>query len=511
MTHLRTSAGSRRLLLPGRQTSAARGEESIATQVQGWATSTSSYNIDPATDSLKLLTKQNAKLAEENRTLRFYKQRHDVIDKQMSEARIKIGSLAQMLKQNEKEGQRMRDGLERERMEYGQRVTALEKENHAAQRDLEMANNKHTAEVTRLKEEHRHGIIRLKQEKDSIAAKAQNDLDMANKKHAAEVFLLNGEHRRETDAITSKLQEMSIKTQKMQATIDEKRRTIAAQDIRMASYNKQIHGVISDSELEQKFKGLFLMFDSLFEAVPRPQTYVVDTAFDPNDFLGRNSSRGSRVWHKFLRKVCWDVLMRGFFQRQPGFGSFGCQGEGYLTLLHLYGLFAKSNGQDPSGPRVNFPNDKITNGWRASLFEAILRKVTSTVKDRTVTGFSAFFRENVKIVMDDLEETLQKVCQGALDSRVSEIILRLCNEAGILSLQMGAQQRVIVLETCYHQDWVQSGAVFQDDNRYNEDELQVDIMVQPSLKRIGDGRQDLATEKVLVIGHIVSLKAQGGV
>ncbi|KAI0532802.1 hypothetical protein GGR58DRAFT_488894 [Xylaria digitata] len=72
---------------------------------------------------------------------------------------------------------------------------------------------------------------------------------------------------------------------------------------------------------------------------------------------------------------------------------------------------------------------------------------------------------------------------------------------------MGAQQSVIVLETCHHKDWIKSGVTFKDDNHYNGNDLQVDIMVQPSLKRIGDGGQDFNTEKVLVIGDIVSLRA----
>lgn len=94
-----------------------------------------------------------------------------------------------------------------------------------------------------------------------------------------------------------------------------------------------------------------------------------------------------------------------------------------------------------------------------------------------------------------------------LDSRCFGIISKLCNEVGILSLQIGAQQSVIILETCQHKDWIRSRAGFKDDNHYNENGLQVDIMIQPSLKRIGDGGQDLTTERVLAIGDIVSLNA----
>jgi len=73
---------------------------------------------------------------------------------------------------------------------------------------------------------------------------------------------------------------------------------------------------------------------------------------------------------------------------------------------------------------------------------------------------------------------------------------------------MGSQQSFVVLETCEHGEWITAGAAFKDDNNYSADnDLHVDIMVQPALKRVGDGGQDLVKEKVLVLGDIVSLKA----
>ncbi|KAI0532803.1 hypothetical protein GGR58DRAFT_148836 [Xylaria digitata] len=174
-----------------------------------------------------------------------------------------------------------------------------------ARGDLEVANEKHTTELSLLKEEHRCIIIHLENDKKSMAVKAKKDIEMAHNKHAAEVLRLNEEHRQFTDAITSKFQdEMSIRTRRMQATIDEKSQAIAAQDLRMASYNKQIHGIVSDGDLGHKFRDLSLMIDTLVDVVPRPREYIADTALDPGDFLGRNSSRGSRVWHKFLSRRC---------------------------------------------------------------------------------------------------------------------------------------------------------------------------------------------------------------
>lgn len=349
-------------------------------------------------DSLKLRwsRKQGAKLVKKDQYELFLKQRCDVLEKERRMDQMKIGSLTQELKHLGQEIQQIQHDLEREKREFGLNVTTLElelnktkqiaseaksrlreceeqrdnrlRENdklsrsishlrranqsviEEAQRDLKTADDKHAIEVSRLNEEHARSIIQLEQDKKSMAAKAEKDLEMMNDKHAAEISRLNEDRKRAINALTSKLQnEMSIKTQQLQAMIDEKSRVITAQDLRMASYNKQIHSVIADGDLGQRFRALCLKIDNLINAMPRPQEYTVDAALDPTDFMGRNSSRRSRIWHKFLCKVCWDVLIRGFFHRQPGFGSFGWQGDGYLTLLQLYRLFAKSNAQG------NFP------------------------------------------------------------------------------------------------------------------------------------------------------------
>ncbi|KAI1272428.1 hypothetical protein F5Y07DRAFT_379757 [Xylaria sp. FL0933] len=509
---------------------------------------------DPKTEEIiRHLKKRNAELVKDNKTLKAYKDRCDILDQQRTQARRRIGTLTEELQrsqriQNEVQSEKIRlsrriEDLEEERTHYSQKLEVTEltlkkteqvlretqnlltgceerlrvshQENdrlrrrvNELQQESDSMNKRHEANVSLLKEEYRSAITHLEQEKRSISAKAQKDLETANNKHDAEVFGLNEKHRRETNDMRSKFEEeMKSHNDHMQSIVDEKSRTIAAQDIRMASYNKQIHGVIPDGELERKFRGLALSIDNLVNELPRPESFIVDTALDPDGFLRRNSPRGSRVWPKFLRKMCWEVLIRGFFYLQPGFGSFGCQGDGYLTLLHLYKLFITSDAQNSTDLRSDFPNNKTTNSWRASLFGAILNQVTSTINDNSVTGFPDFFRNHVRTVRNHLIETLQKLCQKDLDSRCSRLVLKLCNDVGLLSLQLGAQQSVVLLETCCHEDWVLSGALFKDDNYYNKIRLQVDIMVQPSLKRIGDGGQDFTTEKVLVTGSIVALKA----
>jgi hypothetical protein len=89
------------------------------------------------------------------------------------------------------------------------------------------------------------------------------------------------------------------------------------------------------SQLSQKIKDLVIH-------VPRPaDNYVIVEHLDPNNYLGRTSRQGSRNWPKFVRYICWQVVLRGFFQYPLGFGVFGDEGEGQDELFQFYRLLAK--------------------------------------------------------------------------------------------------------------------------------------------------------------------------
>ncbi|KAI3320303.1 hypothetical protein HD806DRAFT_507130 [Xylariaceae sp. AK1471] len=490
-------------------------------------------NIDPKKRDIKVLKKEVGKLTKEKQSLEPYKLRHDDLKKEVDNAQEKINGLTQEVAQVKKEKKKADKNLVQMQEEFQQRLDAVCQERNdymhklrATEVKLETVDKaRSSAQAGLLKyrtqrDEYiqengqlRRSVEHLQQQNKQITREAEEELLNAASRYELEMSQLEEKHsqeiskfERQKDQEVSELKHRSdLKAREMQAIIDGKDRVIAAQDMRMASYSKPTHGLISDGDFAHRFSDLSMKLDTLVDTMPRPQQYVSDNTLDPSNFLGRNAARGTRIWSKFARRVCWDIIMRGFFQRQPGFGAFGSQGDGYATLLHLHQLFTPSRTQD-TVTQANFPNNKKTNDWRASLFEAILKDVTSSSTDLTVNGFPAFFRANVRTVAENLTTTLQKICQTVLDPQCLRLILELCNEFGVLSLQMGSQQSLVVLETCEHEEYVQSG-VFKDDNNYSENDLQVDIMVQPSLKRIGDGGQDLTKEKVLVVGDIVSLKA----
>lgn len=113
----------------------------------------------------------------------------------------------------------------------------------------------------------------------------------------------------------------------------------------------------------------------------------------------------------------------------------------------------------------------------------------------------------MQLVEQELIDTLQHICHGRLDPRAPSLITSMVHDFGVLSLEMGSQRAQIMLESCRHGDVVNAGELFKDDNSSFGASVQVDLMTQPCLMRIGDGREDLNTHKVIVKGDIVSVQA----
>ena len=80
-------------------------------------------------------------------------------------------------------------------------------------------------------------------------------------------------------------------------------------------------------------------------------------------------------------------------------------------------------------------------------------------------------------------------------------------EFGVLALEMGSQRANILLERCSHGDVVKGGDFFKDDNASFGPSVQVDLMTQPCLRRIGDGREDIHIQRVIAKGDFVSIQA----
>jgi hypothetical protein len=332
-----------------------------------------SLSADPKKRDVKTLKKEVGKLTKENQSLATYKLRHEDLKNEIKVAQGEIDALRQELAQAKKEGRQAHKDLDQQKIESKQSLDALlherndcvfklkateqklesvDKERSSAQAGLERY-KKQRDEYIQENGQLRRSLEHVRKEKEQEMKEAEEALINAALRHQAEALQLEEKHSQQMlelehqkDQEVSEIKHKSdLKAQDMQAIIDGKDRMIAAQDLRMASYSKPTHGLISDGDFAHRFRDLSMKLDTLVDAIPRPQQYFADSALDPSNFLGRNAARGARVWSKFARRVCWDVIMRGFFQRQPGFGVFGSQGDGHATLLHLYQLFTPSSTQ----------------------------------------------------------------------------------------------------------------------------------------------------------------------
>ncbi|KAF7556185.1 hypothetical protein G7Z17_g1668 [Cylindrodendrum hubeiense] len=396
--------------------------------------------------------------------------------------------------------------------------------------------NSHKKEMLRVGEEHAGQInaleYQMKQERDQ----AESRMFTMTQEHAGQINALKYQMKQERDQAESRMFTM---TQEHRKALDRKDAEImetdarheismtelqqnhddamdlqkrAFQDLRrhMASYNNTGgYTAISDDEFRGHFQLLTRRINNLIKWVSRPQTYALDEYLDPNGFLARNAQQGGRNWPKFVRSVCWRSIVRGFYCRQLGFGAFGNEGEGFEELDHLRQLFALPNPKDPSGLCATLPNTKELNTWRASFFDALLKTIRHGTIGQTDNKYIRLFRKNIEAVTGELVSSLQQVAQIRLDPGIWDEVADFVEGLGMLALEMGSQRAHVYIETCEYGENIAVGDRFRDDADLGFERLTVDLMTQPCLRREGDGREDLTTQRTIVKGDFVALKPGG--
>ena len=118
----------------------------------------------------------------------------------------------------------------------------------------------------------------------------------------------------------------------------------------VASYTKERYTPTLDTDFSSLLKTISQDINNLNSHVPRPATYVADQILDPSNFLERVAKHDNRQWPKFVKAVCWQILIQGLFQYPFGFGALGSVGDGYEELFHLYELFARPS---PDGASIS--------------------------------------------------------------------------------------------------------------------------------------------------------------
>jgi hypothetical protein len=287
---------------------------------------------------------------------------------------------------------------------------------------------------------------------------------------------------------------MNDETKKLQGKIQ-------SQSQRIAAYSRDTYAAVPDDTLIRSFRNVVQQINNLASCIPWPERFAFDgPAFDPDDFLGRNASLGSRIWPKFIKNVCWRVLIEAFVQLPLGFGAMGPAGEGfeYLDALREY-------------LSVGIASEKDANVARAFFFEAMAKDIglRTQTSDGSRKRLTVLFWDHVRATASHLTAILQALGNGAAEpvqfteQQVSGVV----QGFGMLSLELGAQRAHLLIESCAHgQRLSATDGKFRDESDSAALDTRADLMTQPCLVRVGDGNEDLRSVKVLLKGVVVLLR-----
>ncbi|KAL2684596.1 hypothetical protein Neosp_005674 [[Neocosmospora] mangrovei] len=327
-----------------------------------------------------------------------------------------------------------------------------------------------------------------------MALSHQRVVEEMTAEHEAEIARRDAEAKSLEERFRAKLRADTTKLQN----------ELTAAHKRMASYsNMDDYVATPDDEFRSNFLHIAQRINNLNYWVPRPNNYSFDPELDPDSFLTRNAEQGGRNWPKFVRHVCWRIIMQGFFDRPLGFGALGCQGsDGFDAMDHLFQVFAVP---DPKGSRgLILPNTKEMNSWRADFFGKLLKKWRQG--SASDDYYLRFFQANVQLVTNDLLASLQRASGSRLDPQASGEIAEFVEGLGTLALEMASQRAQIYLDSCEHGESANIDR-FKDEAGMGSSSATVDLMIQPCIRRVGDGRNDFRAERVIVKGDFVSVKA----
>ena len=107
------------------------------------------------------------------------------------------------------------------------------------------------------------------------------------------------------------------------------------------------------------------------------------------------------------------------------------------------------------------------------------------------------FNRNVTYLAQHITLTLQHLAAGRLKFGADDRVFNLVRGLGILALEMGSQRALVFIKSRQHGE--QAGKAFKDKSVFDRpsSDMKVDLVTQPCIMRIGDGREDMDTETLV--------------
>ncbi|KAH9884836.1 hypothetical protein F4778DRAFT_787482 [Xylariomycetidae sp. FL2044] len=414
----------------------------------------------------------------------------------LAKARLSLKKMTDQCNKSKEEAQGLLDKLNHARTEHAQIQDNLKRSHgvEISRRERERSQIEHMAQM---REEHWRRVVKQKEEDASrevtrlltVAVETRQRLEREKQEAVQD---MRQQKEKAIEEMNTKMEHTASEFEKVIVSLEQ---SLSEKNLRIASYSTGNYTPKSDQAFDSSLRSIAQQINNLVAYVPRQQT-ILDETLDPTHYVARNAKQGNRTWPRFVRNVCWNILLEGFFHHQLGFGAFGAQNEASSLLA----LFSPTEENKTSS---GLPNTKEFNVWRATLFETLLKGMTSATT--AASKYSSMFEENVKRVTCKLAKALQQICNGGLDPGCHAQLSSITQESGMLALEMGSQRVLLLLESCAHGDHVTSNR-FADESDCGVTEFKVDLMTLPCLRRVGDGRQELGMEKVIVRGSVVALK-----
>jgi len=143
---------------------------------------------------------------------------------------------------------------------------------------------------------------------------------------------------------------------------------------------------------------------------------------------------------------------------------------------------------------------------RADFFGLMLRVLENPVQSHSETLLRSIntFKANSDRVETNLVQKMQSCMGQALGGGSRALVSSIVRDSGRLALRMGAQRASVLLQKPSHRDLAILGEYFTHDAGTLADgtSVQVDLVLEPCMVRIGDGRDDLTSIKVISKGSI---------
>lgn len=293
----------------------------------------------------------------------------------------------------------------------------------------------------------------------------------------------------------------------------------------------------TDEKLKFNVKQLQKMIESVASPTRKefqiPADQWLDLSLDAGGFV-RRIGRGR--FHLLLKSLIWNVLYEQFFSAPFGFGALG-SGEGASTLLRFLSAWRSLIEEGSVSSQFNccssnestdnveasdegdvfspFRTERLSNQWRTATFQNISAGAMASKFDDLGTGSSVakLFEHNVEDTVGRIMTLLVQISSlsnSDLPSDIEKDVYKIAMLAAEIGLQFGIHPAQLVLKIPVRGEQVQIGPEVhdcEDGDRNAGSRFPVDLVVVPGLQKVGDGRADLASMRVIVPCEIYPVRA----